>query len=48
MGGRMRVILLEGSQAAHVHPSDKDNVKVETLEWLHEVVSDRGSGIVTF
>jgi hypothetical protein len=34
---RKRVILLEGSQAPPVRPSDECNMKVKTLGWLEAV-----------
>jgi hypothetical protein len=31
---KMKIILVEGSQASPTRPSDKNRLKVKTLEWL--------------
>jgi hypothetical protein len=40
--GGENIILLEGSQAPPVNPSDKTSVKVSVLSWLQAVASVRG------
>jgi hypothetical protein len=47
-GGTKGIILLEGSQASPVRPSDKGSMKVEKLEWLQPVVRDKCRGIMIF
>jgi hypothetical protein len=37
VGSRKSIILLEGSQAVPVRPSDKSRVKVNALGWLEAV-----------
>jgi hypothetical protein len=32
--GEKKIVLLEGFQASPARPSDKDSMKVKTLEWL--------------
>jgi hypothetical protein len=43
-GGRWSIVLLEGSQAPPVPPSDKSRAKVKTLGLLEAVAWDRGRG----
>jgi hypothetical protein len=45
-GERKNIILLEGSYAPHVRPSDKNIVDVETLGWLKAMAWDRDHGIL--
>jgi hypothetical protein len=47
-GGRKGIILLEGSQASPVRPTDKSSVKVKMLSRLEAVASDTGRGIFVF
>jgi hypothetical protein len=41
--GRKSIILLDGSQALPVRPSDKGSVNVKVLGWLEAVAWDRGN-----
>jgi hypothetical protein len=41
-------ILLGDSQASPARPSDKNGMKVKTLEWMEVVALDRGYGILVF